>query len=125
MQKFGAAATRLQLTTLFVIALVLGGCSGSSSSSSGSSASAPGTVTLTWVAPTGNTNGTSLTDLAGYHIHYGMSKDNLTNVIELAGTGTTEYEVAGLAPGTYYFAVTAYTSMGTESAESDIGNKTI
>ena len=123
MQRFGATATRLQLTTLFVIALVLGGCSGSSSS--GSSASAPGTVTLTWIAPTGNTNGTPLTDLAGYHIHYGTSQDNLTNVIELAGTGTTEYEVAGLAPGTYYFAVTAYTAMGTESAPSDIGNKTI
>jgi len=123
MQGFGETATRLQLTTLFVIALVLGGCSGSSSS--GSSASAPGTVTLTWIAPTGNTNGTPLTDLAGYHIHYGTSQDNLAKVIDLAGTGTTEYEVSGLAPGTYYFAVTAYTAMGTESAQSDIGNKTI
>jgi Fibronectin type III domain len=123
MQKFGAAATRLQLTTLFVFALVLGGCSGSSTGST--STSGPGTVTLSWIAPTGNTNGTPLTDLAGYHIHYGTSQDNLTKVIDLAGTGTTEYEVAGLAPGTYYFAVTAYTAMGTESAESDIGNKTI
>ena len=123
MQKFGAAATRLQLATLFVSALVLGGCAGSSSGST--STSGPGTVTLSWIAPTGNTNGTPLTDLAGYHIHYGTSQDNLTKVIDLAGTGTTEYEVAGLAPGTYYFAVTAYTAMGTESAESDIGNKTI
>jgi Fibronectin type III domain len=123
MQKFGAAATRLQLTTLFVFALVLGGCSGSSTGST--STSGPGTVTLSWIAPTGNTNGTPLTDLAGYHIHYGTSQDNLTKVIDLAGTGTTEYEVSGLAPGTYYFAVTAYTAMGTESAESDIGNKTI
>jgi hypothetical protein len=123
MQKFGAAATRLQLTTLFVFALVLGGCGGSSTAST--STSGPGTVTLSWIAPTGNTNGTPLTDLAGYHIHYGTSQDNLTKVIDLAGTGTTEYEVAGLAPGTYYFAVTAYTAMGTESAESDIGNKTI
>jgi hypothetical protein len=123
MQKFGAAATRLQLTTLFVIALVLGGCSGSSIGLT--STSGPGTVTLSWIAPTGNTNGTPLTDLAGYHIHYGTSQDNLTKVIDLAGTGTTEYEVSGLAPGTYYFAVTAYTAMGTESAESDIGNKTI
>ena len=123
MQKFGAAATRLQLATLFVFALVLGGCAGSSTGST--STSGPGTVTLSWIAPTGNTNGTPLTDLAGYHIHYGTSQDNLTKVIDLAGTGTTEYEVAGLAPGTYYFAVTAYTAMGTESAESDIGNKTI
>jgi Fibronectin type III domain len=123
MQAFGAAATRLQLTTLFVFALVLGGCSGSSTGST--STSGPGTVTLSWIAPTGNTNGTPLTDLAGYHIHYGTSQDNLAKVIDLAGTGTTEYEVSGLAPGTYYFAVTAYTAMGTESAQSDIGNKTI
>ena len=126
MQRFGATATRLQLTALFVIALVLGGCSGSSTGSTMTSASGtPGTVTLSWIAPTGNTNGTPLTDLAGYHIHYGTSQDNLTKVIDLAGTGTTEYEVSGLAPGTYYFAVSAYTAMGTESAESDIGNKTI
>jgi predicted phage tail protein len=80
---------------------------------------------LTWIAPTGNTNGTPLTDLAGYHIHYGTSQSSLTKVIDLAGTATTEYEVAGLTPGTYYFTVSAYTAMGTESAESDIGNKTI
>ena len=82
-------------------------------------------VTLAWVAPTDNTNGTPLTDLAGYHIHYGTSPDNLTQVIDLAGTATTEFELSGLAHGTYYFAVTAYTSMGTESAESDVGYKTI
>jgi hypothetical protein len=78
-----------------------------------------------WVAPTDNTNGTPLTDLAGYHIHYGTNPENLTQVIDLAGTSTTEYEVSGLAPGTYYFAISAYTTEGTESAESDVGYKTI
>jgi hypothetical protein len=78
-----------------------------------------------WVAPTGNTNGTALTDLAGYHIHYGTNKDNLTQMIDLAGTSTNEYEVSGLAPGTYYFAISAYTSAGAESAESEVGYKTI
>ena len=136
MQKFGEKATRLQLTSLFVIALVLGGCSGSSSTGStmtsapltqsGTSPSTgPGTVTLTWIAPTDNTNGTPVTDLAGYRIHYGTSQDNLTQVIDLAGSSTTEFEVSGLAPGTYYFAISAYTSLGTESAESDVGYKTI
>ncbi|MGC2033318.1 MAG: fibronectin type III domain-containing protein [Steroidobacteraceae bacterium] len=84
-----------------------------------------GAVTLTWVPPADNTNGTPLTDLAGYHIHYGTSQDNMTKVIDLAGTSTTEYEVSGLAPGTYYFAISAYTTEGTESAESDVGYKTI
>jgi len=132
MQKFGETATRLQLTSLFVIALVLGGCSGSSSTGSTMTSSpltqsgtSPGTVTLTWVAPTDNTNGTPLTDLAGYHIHYGTSQDNMTQVIDLAGNSTTEFEVSGLAPGTYYFAISAYTALGTESAESDVGYKTI
>lgn len=84
-----------------------------------------GAVTLSWVAPTDNTNGTPLTDLAGYRIHYGTNKDNLTKVIDLTGTSTTEYEVSGLAPGTYYFAISAYTTEGTESAESGVGYKTI
>jgi hypothetical protein len=136
MHKFGGTATQLRLTSLLVMALVLGACS--ESSSTGSMTAAPlaqgapsgtsssvSSVTLTWVAPTDNTNGSPLTDLAGYHIHYGTSPDNLTQVIELAGTGTTEFELSGLAHGTYYFAVTAYTSMGTESAESDMGYKTI
>ena len=82
-------------------------------------------VTLSWVAPTDNTNGTPLTDLAGYHIHYGTNKDNLTQVIDLSTTSTTEYEITGLSPGTYYFAISAYTAQGTESAESDVGYKTI
>jgi hypothetical protein len=131
MQQFGETATRLQLTTLFVIALVLGGCSGSSSTGSTMTSSplgtspSSGTVTLTWVAPTDNTNGTPVTDLAGYHIHYGTSQDNMTQVIDLAGSSTTEFEVSGLAPGTYYFAISAYTARGTESAESDVGYKTI
>ena len=96
------------------------------SGTSPSSTSSPaGAVTLAWVAPTDNTNGTPLTDLAGYHIHYGTNPENLTQVIDLTGTSTTEYEVSGLAPGTYYFAISAYTTEGTESAESDVGYKTI
>jgi hypothetical protein len=124
MQRFGETATRLQLTTVFVIALVLAGCSITSTGST-SSSGAPGTVTLSWIAPTDNTNGTPLTDLAGYHIHYGTTPDNLTKSIDLTGTGTTEYEVSGLTAGTYYFSISAYTAMGTESAESTVANKTI
>ena len=124
MQRFGETTTRLQLTTVFVIAWVLAGCSITSTGST-SSSGAPGTVTLSWVAPTDNTNGTPLTDLAGYHIHYGTTPDNLTKSIDLTGTGTTEYEVSGLTAGTYYFSISAYTAMGTESAESTVANKTI
>ena len=84
-----------------------------------------GTATLTWSAPTANTNGTPLTDLAGYHIRFGTSPDALTRVIDLAGSRATAFEVSNLSPGTYYFSISAYTSIGTESAESDVEYKSI
>jgi hypothetical protein len=33
--------------------------------------------------------------------------------------------VNGLAPGTYYFAVVAFNSEGTDSPDSNVGSKTI
>jgi hypothetical protein len=129
MQKLGVSAARFQMAALAVIALALGGCkldsSTASTTSTGSSSSSMGTATLTWVAPAENTDGTPLTDLAGYHIHYGTNPDALNQVIDLAGSRSTEFEVSGLTPGTYYFSVSAYTSMGTESAGSTVESKSI
>jgi hypothetical protein len=85
---------------------------------------AAGTATLNWDAPTQNTDGTPLTDLAGYKIYYGTNAAQLTQQITLNGPSTT-YVVNGLTSGTYYFAVTAYTADGTESAQSNVGTKTI
>ena len=135
MQRIGLTATGLHLATLIVTALLLGGCSDSSSTGSMSTTPIaeigrrpvylPGSVTLTWIPPTENTNGTPLTDLAGYHIRYGTSPVDLAKSIDLSGTHTTAYEITGLAPGTYYFAISAYTTLGAESAQSEVGYKTI
>jgi hypothetical protein len=84
-----------------------------------------GIATLTWTAPTTNTDGTALTDLAGYHIYYGTSAEALTQEVDVPGAVTTTYEISGLNSGTYYFSVTAYSSIGIESAESNVGSKTI
>jgi hypothetical protein len=92
--------------------------SGSSSSSSGSSHATPGTVTISWQPPTENTNGTTLTDLAGYTIHYGTQSQNYTSAIEVTNPGLTSYVVENLPAGTYYFAVSAYTSSGEASSYS-------
>ena len=104
---------------------------GSSSASIGpftitvDAATAPtGSATLSWVAPTQNTDGSALTDLAGYIIHYGTSADALTQTIAVS-SATTTYVVDQLAAGTYYFAVVAYTSGGTQSAPSSVASKTI
>ena len=84
-----------------------------------------GSATLTWTAPTENTNGTPLTDLAGYIIRYGTSEGEMTHSISVPSASTTAYEVSNLAAGTYYFELIAYTSAGTESAPSNVGSKTI
>jgi hypothetical protein len=86
---------------------------------------ATGSATLSWTVPTLNTNGTPVTDLAGYHIHYGTAAGALDKVIDVPGAKTTEYEISNLSSGTYYFAVSAYNSMGIDSADSNEGSKTI
>lgn len=84
-----------------------------------SSTSAPSSsVTLGWVAPTENSNGTPITDLAGYKIHYGTASQEYTQVVSLANPSLSRYVVDSLPSGTYYFAITAYNSQGTESVLS-------
>ena len=84
-----------------------------------------GSASLSWEAPTLNTNGTALTDLAGYHIYYGTSVGALNSFIDVPGAATTEYEISNLSSGTYYFIVVAYNSLGFESPGSNQASKTI
>jgi hypothetical protein len=82
-------------------------------------------ATVTWTAPTENTNGTALTDLAGYTIYYGTSASSMTQTIQVKSATATSYVITGLTSGTWYFAVASYTSGGTESALSAVSSKTI
>jgi hypothetical protein len=88
-------------------------------------APASGTATLAWNAPTQNTDGTALTDLAGFTIFYGTNSAALTQTVYVPGATSTSYVIANLSAGTYYFAVAANASDGTQSAPSSIGSKTI
>jgi hypothetical protein len=89
------------------------------------SASSTGAADLSWTPPTQNTDGTPLTDLAGYTIYYGTDQGALTQTVQLASPSATSYVVANLSPGTYYFAVAAYSSDGAHSTQSLVGSKTI
>jgi hypothetical protein len=84
-----------------------------------------GSASLSWTAPTENTNGTPLTNLAGYHIYYGTSVGAWTSTITILDATETSYIVDGLAPGTYYFAVVAFNTDGDDSPQSNVGTKTI
>ena len=99
--------------------------SGSSTSGSTTSGSTPpstpvaGTsVTLGWVAPTENNNGSPITDLAGYKIHYGVTSQDYTKVVAVSNPSLSRYVLDSLESGTYFFAITAYNSKGIESTLS-------
>ncbi len=87
--------------------------------------SATASASLSWVAPTKNSDGTPLTNLAGYNIYYGTDSAALTQTIQVANPAALGHVVSGLATGTtWYFAVTSYTSAGEESSRSAISSKT-
>lgn len=77
-----------------------------------------GSVTLNWQPPTENTDGTPLTDLAGYRIYYGIDPQDTSNVIELSNPSLTTYVVDNLTPDTWYFVATSLNSSGVESPPS-------
>jgi hypothetical protein len=84
-----------------------------------------GTAALTWQVPTENTNGTPLTDLAGYTIVYGTTPDALSTSVQVTDIETTSYVVKGLGQGTWYFAIMSNTSSGETSTLSSIESTTI
>jgi hypothetical protein len=90
-----------------------------------SSTTTTGAATLSWTPPTRNTDGSTLTNLAGYRIAYGNSASSLTRTIQVANAGMSSYVVENLAAGTWYFSVRAYSSTGAESTTSNTASKTI
>jgi hypothetical protein len=86
---------------------------------------ASGSATLSWTPPTQNTDGSPLTNLAGYRIYWGTAPGNYTSSVTLTNPGLSSYVVSSLAPGTYYFVVTARNSTGVESVLSNMASKTI
>ena len=74
-----------------------------------------GSVTLSWTPPQQNTDGSALTDLAGYRIYYGTASRNYDNTVSIDNPGISTYVVENLSPDTYYFAATAVNSAGVES----------
>ena len=84
-----------------------------------------GSATLSWTAPALNSDGSQLTDLAGYHIYYGTSPSSLSNMAAVAGAGATSFTIGNLTSTTWYFAIKSYTTAGVESVMSNVGSATI
>lgn len=76
-----------------------------------------GVAALSWTAPTAGVSGT---EPAGYHIYYGESSTQLTQVVDVTNPGSTSFIVGNLASGTWYFAIRSYSSADVESSLSAI-----
>lgn len=72
-------------------------------------------VTLSWMPPTQNVDGTQLSNLAGYRIHYGQVSGQYDYSVPVGSPSITSATIENLAPARWYFAVTAVTSSGTQS----------
>ncbi len=95
-------------------------------SCSGASGTALASVTVEvldnvvrWVRPTQNVDGSPLTDLAGYLIYWGSESRRYGSSVRIDDPDATEWE-ANIAPGSYYFAMTA---IDVDGHESDYSNE--
>jgi hypothetical protein len=89
------------------------------------SSTTTGSASLSWTPPTRNTDGSTLTNLAGYRISYGTSASALSQIVTISNPGISSYVIENLNAGTWYFAIKAYTSSANESAASTVASKSI
>jgi hypothetical protein len=84
-----------------------------------------GSAVLSWIPPTQNTDGSALTDLAGFRIRYGAAASSLNETIDIPTPGVATYVVASLESGAWFFTVEAYNEVGMTSSPSSVVSKTI
>lgn len=85
-----------------------------------------GTATVSWTPPTTNTDGSALTDLAGFKVLVGLSATSFTQQVTLTNPTATSTTVGSLTPGAaYFFTVRAVNANGTESDNSNVTQKVI
>jgi phage gpG-like protein len=88
-------------------------------------APAAGSATLSWAKPTQNTDGSPLTDLAGYVVRYGTSTAALNSQISVGSPNSTDAEISNLTAGNWYFEVASINTADVESQFSAPISKTI
>jgi hypothetical protein len=78
-----------------------------------------GAVTLSWMPPTANEDGSYLADLAGYWLYWGNTPGTYTEWMRIENPGLTTIVIENLVPGTYEFAMTSFNAHGVESSLSN------
>lgn len=124
--KFALLALAQAVAVAGLVGCGGGGGGGGGSSGSDGSTSTPttptagtGSATLAWNAPTKNSDGSTLTDLAGFRVYYGTSPGNYTQSATVSSPYATSYTITNLAGNkTYYMVIKAYDTANNESAPS-------
>jgi hypothetical protein len=84
------------------------------------------TATVSWISPTKNTDGSTLTNLSGFRVSYGNTiPDERPLTVQIADPGVSRYLFTTLPSGRWYFSVKCYTSTGAQSDNSSVGTKLI
>jgi hypothetical protein len=84
-----------------------------------------GSITLSWTAPTYNTDGSVLTDLDGYRIYWGTTPGQYPYSVTIDNESVTTYVLENIPVGTYNFVATSFNSAGIESTYSDPVRKVV
>jgi hypothetical protein len=84
-----------------------------------------GSATLSWTPPTQNSDGSSLTNLAGYKVLYGRSASALDQTISLTNPSLNTYQVDNLGSGTWFFAIVTVNAAGGESVPTNVASVVI
>jgi hypothetical protein len=75
--------------------------------------------TVSWTPPTKNTDGSDLTDLAGYNLYWGsVSGGPYPNVINIPDASLQSFTTPDLPQGFKHFVITAYNASDVESDPS-------
>ena len=115
-------AERMGRSVVLLLAGAAAACGGGSGGGDGEPATdggrppvANGSARLSWYAPTTRTDGSPLTDLAGFEIYYAESQMLTSRVIRIENPSAITWTITGLTPGTWYFSMTAVDAAGRKS----------
>lgn len=75
-------------------------------------------VTVQWLPPTVNEDGSPLMDLAGFKILHGTRSNLYTRVIDIPNPAATSFKIEGLSDGVHFFTIAAYNRTATDGIES-------
>ena len=84
-----------------------------------------GSATVAWDIPTTNADGSDLTDLAGFYVHYGQASQTYSDTVVINDDTATSAVINDLAAGSWFFVVTAFDQAGNESAPSTEVSKVV